>query len=32
MDKATITIHPISIEPHADYQIDMKEGYNFEEI
>lgn len=32
MDKATITIHPISIEPHADYPSDMKEVYNFEEI
>ena len=32
MEKATITIHPISIEPHADYPIDMKEVYNFEEM
>ena len=32
MEKATITIHPISIEPHADYPSDMKEVYNFEEI
>lgn len=32
MEKATITIHPISIEPHADYPNDMKEVYNFEEI
>lgn len=32
MDKATITIHPISIEPHADYPNDMKDVYNFEEV
>ena len=32
MDKATITIHPISIEPHADYPSDMKDVYNFEEM
>ena len=32
MEKATITIHPISIEPHADYPSDMKEVYNFEEM
>ena len=32
MDKATITIHPISIEPHVDYRSDMKEVYNFEEM
>ena len=32
MDKATITIHPISIEPHADYPSDMKHVYNFEEM
>lgn len=32
MDKATITIHPISIEPYNDYPSDMKEVYNFEEM
>lgn len=32
MDKATITIHPISIEPHVDYPSDMKEVCNFEEM
>ena len=32
MEKATITIHPISIEPHADYPSDMKHVYNFEEV
>lgn len=32
MENATITIHPISIEPHADYPEDMNEVYNFEEI
>ena len=32
MDKATITIHPISIEPRAGYPEDMTEVYNFEEI
>lgn len=32
MEKATITIHPISIEPHADYPSDMKHVYNFEEM
>lgn len=32
MEKATITIHPISIEPHADYPSDMKEVYYFEEM
>lgn len=32
MEKATITIHPISIEPRAEYPKDMNEVYNFEEI
>ena len=32
MDKATITIHPISIEPRAGYPEDMTEVYNFEEV
>ena len=32
MQQATLSIHPISIEPHADYPIDMKEVYNFEEM
>lgn len=32
MEKATITIHPISIEPRAEYPDDMKEVYNFEEV
>ena len=32
MEQATLSIHPISIEPHADYPSDMKEVYNFEEI
>lgn len=32
MEHATLSIHPISIEPHADYPNDMKEVYNFEEI
>lgn len=32
MEQATLSIHPISIEPHADYPCDMKEVYNFEEI
>ena len=31
MQKATITIHPISIEPRAEYPDDMNEVYNFEE-
>ena len=32
MEKATITIHPISIEPRAEYPKDMNEVYNFEEM
>lgn len=32
MEKATITIHPISIEPRAEYPADMNEMYNFEEV
>lgn len=32
IEKATIAIHPISIEPHAEYPEDMKEVYNFEEM
>lgn len=32
MENATITIHPISIEPRADYPEDMSEIYNFEEV
>ena len=32
MEKATITIHPISIEPRAEYPEDMTEVYNFEEV
>lgn len=32
MEQATLSIHPISIEPHADYPSDMKEVYNFEEM
>lgn len=32
MEKATIAIHPISIEPRAEYPMDMKEVYNFEEV
>lgn len=32
MEQATLSIHPISIEPYADYPSDMKEVYNFEEI
>lgn len=32
MEQATLSIHPISIAPHADYPSDMKELYNFEEI
>ncbi len=32
MEHATLSIHPISIEPHADFPNDMKEVYNFEEI
>ena len=32
MEQATLSIHPISIAPHADYPSDMKEVYNFEEI
>ena len=32
MEQETLSIHPISIEPHADYPTDMKEVYNFEEI
>lgn len=32
MEQATLSIHPISIEPHAEYPSDMKEVYNFEEI
>ena len=32
MEKASITIHPISIEPRAEYPKDMNEVYNFEEV
>lgn len=32
MERASITIHPISIEPRADYPEDMNEVYNFEEV
>ena len=32
MEQATLTIHPISIEPHAEYPEDMNAVYNFEEI
>ena len=32
MDKASITIHPISIEPRAAFPQDMKSTYNFEEV
>lgn len=32
MDKASITIHPISIEPRATYPQDMDSTYNFEEV
>lgn len=32
MEKASITIHPISIEPRAEYPTDMNELYNFEEV
>ena len=32
MEKASINIHPISIEPHADYPEDMNEVYHFEEV
>ena len=32
IDKATITIHPISIEPRAEYPKDMNDVYNFEEV
>lgn len=32
MEQATLSIHPISIEPYADYPSDMKDVYNFEEI
>lgn len=32
MDKASITIHPISIEPHAAFPQDMDSIYNFEEV
>ena len=32
IDKASITIHPISIEPRAAYPKDMNSVYNFEEI
>ena len=30
--EASITIHPLSIEPHADYPEDMSNIYNFEEV
>lgn len=32
MEKASITIHPISIVPRADFPEDMNEKYNFEEV
>lgn len=32
MEQASITIHPISIEPRAEYPQDMKKVYNFEEV
>ena len=32
MEKATMTIHPISIEPRAEYPDDMNEVYNFAEM
>lgn len=32
LDKAKLTIHPISLEPRADYPDDMVQKYNFEEI
>lgn len=32
MEKATLTIHPIGIEPRAEYPKDMNELYNFEEV
>ena len=32
MEKASITIHPISIEPRAGYPTDMKQWYNFVEV
>lgn len=32
MDKASITIHPISIEPRAAFPQDMDSIYNFEEV
>lgn len=32
MENASITIHPISIEPHAAYPEDMDCVYNFEEV
>ena len=32
IDKASITIHPISIEPRAAYPENMNSVYNFEEI
>lgn len=31
-EKATLTIHPISIKPHAEYPEDMATVYNFEEV
>ena len=32
MDKASITIHPISIKPRAAFPQDMDSIYNFEEV
>lgn len=32
MEKATMTIHPSSIEPRAEYPKEMNEVYNFEEV
>ena len=32
MDKASISIHPISIEPRTAYPQDMNDVYNFEEV
>lgn len=32
IEKASITIHPISIEPYAEYPADMNSVYNFEKV
>mgnify|MGYP000490787569 CR=1 FL=1 len=32
MEKATMNIHAISIEPRTEYPDDMSEMYNFEKI